>query len=220
MEKSFLFILLQFNCFESTIFNIIPSLLLSFSLEKGERKEESEMAKLSHMVLIMVVVEFTIWFQSCRAEDTKEKIAYLQFYFHDTLSGKTPSAVKIAQAPETDKSPTLFGALLMADDPLTETSDPNSKLVGRAQGLYGSAGQHEVGLIMAMSFEFIDGEYSGSSISIFGRNPALNPVREMPVVGGTGIFRLARGYAIAKTHWYDPLTGDAIVGYNVTVLHY
>ncbi|GMN48691.1 hypothetical protein TIFTF001_017858 [Ficus carica] len=157
---------------------------------------------------------------SCKAEDTKEKVTNLQFFFHDTLSGKTPSAVRIAQAPDTDKSPTLFGAVLMADDPLTETSDPNSKLVGRAQGLYGSAGQQDLGLLMAMNFGFTDGEYNGSSISILGRNAAFNAVREMPVVGGTGIFRLARGYALAHTHWFDPLTGDAIVGYNVTVVHY
>ena len=42
---------------------------------------------------------------------------------------------------------------------------------------------------------------------------------EMPIVGGTGFFWLARGYAIAKTHWFDFTTGYAIVGYNVTVVH-
>ncbi|KAJ7978590.1 Dirigent protein [Quillaja saponaria] len=150
----------------------------------------------------------------------KENTTNLQFYFHDKLSGKNPSAVRVAQAADTDKSPTLFGMVMMADDPLTETPDPNSKLVGRAQGLYGSAGQKELGLIMAMNFEFLDGTlYRGSSISIFGKNPAMHPEREMPIVGGTGIFRLARGYAIAKTHWYDPITGDAIVGYNVTLVY-
>ncbi|CAL9022775.1 unnamed protein product [Prunus brigantina] len=150
---------------------------------------------------------------------SSETVTNLQFYFHDTVSGKTPSAVRVAQATDTEKSPTLFGALLMADDPLTETSDPNSKLVGRAQGLYGSSCQQELGLIMAMNFGFTDGMYNGSSISILGKNSAMNPVREMPVVAGTGVFRLGRGYAIAKTHWIDFTTGDAIVGYNVTVIH-
>ncbi|KAL6211932.1 hypothetical protein ACLB2K_017155 [Fragaria x ananassa] len=72
----------------------------------------------------------------------------------------------------------------MADDPLTETPDPDSKLVGRAQGLYRSSGQHELGLIMAMSFAFTDGTYNGSSISIFGKNPALTGCgwnRDVPV---------------------------------------
>lgn len=144
----------------------------------------------------------------------------LHFYFHDTVSGKNPSAIRVAQATDTEKYPTLFGALFMADDPLTETSDPKSKLIGRAQGLYGSAAQQELGLIMAMNYEFTDGIFNGSSISLLGKNRALNTVREMPIVGGTGMFRFARGYAIAQTHWMDPLTGDAIVAYNVTVVHY
>ena len=175
------------------------------------------MAKITHVFMALIMIISFV--ERSKSEDTKEKVTNLQFYFHDTLSGKNPPAVRVAQAPETDKSPTLFGAILMADDPLTETHDPQSKLVGRAQGLYGSAGQHELGLIMAMSFSFTEGVYNGSSISILGRNSAMSPVREMPVVGGTGFFRMARGYALAQTHWLDPLTGDAIVGYNVTVVH-
>lgn len=107
----------------------------------------------------------------------------------------------------------------MADDPLTETPDPKSKLLGRAQGLYGSAGQSQLGLIMAFNFGFLEGKYNGSSISVMGLNSAMHPVREMAIVGGTGVFRLARGYALAKTHWFDFATGDAIVGYNVTIVH-
>uniref|UniRef100_A0A1J3H5E4 Dirigent protein n=1 Tax=Noccaea caerulescens TaxID=107243 RepID=A0A1J3H5E4_NOCCA len=152
-------------------------------------------------------------------ESGKDKVTNLQFYFHDTLSGKNPTAVKVAQAADTDKSPTLFGATFMVDDALTETADPKSKLVGRAQGLYGSSCKEELGLIMAMSFSFEDGPYKDSTISMIGKNSAMNPIREMPIVGGTGIFRMARGYAIAQTNWFDPKTGDAIVGYNVTVVH-
>ncbi|KAJ8631574.1 hypothetical protein MRB53_024897 [Persea americana] len=150
----------------------------------------------------------------------EEKVSHLHFFFHDTLSGKTPSAVKIAEAPATNQSATLFGAVMMADDPLTEGPEPTSKLLGRAQGMYGSAGQGELSLLMAMAYSFTHGRYNGSSISIMGKNPALNPVREMPIVGGTGLFRFARGVAIAKTHWFNITTGDAIVEYNVTVLHF
>ncbi|TXG64791.1 hypothetical protein EZV62_011785 [Acer yangbiense] len=155
-----------------------------------------------------------------RLEAEKQTVTNLQFYFHDTLSGKNPSAVRVAQSSEmTNKSLTLFGMVMMADDPLTETPDPKSKLVGRAQGFYGSASQAQVGLIMVFNFGFTEGMYKGSTISILGLNSAMNPVREMAIVGGTGIFRLARGYAIAQTYWFDPATGDAIVGYNVTIVH-
>ncbi|GMP37588.1 hypothetical protein CsSME_00009197 [Camellia sinensis var. sinensis] len=69
-----------------------------------------------------------------------------------------------------------------------------------------------------MNFGFLDGIYNSSSISLDGLDSALVPVREIVVVGGTGVFRFARGYAIAKTYSVNFTTGDAIVGYNVTVV--
>ncbi|PIA40641.1 hypothetical protein AQUCO_02400008v1 [Aquilegia coerulea] len=150
----------------------------------------------------------------------KEKLTKLHFYFHDIVSGKKPTAIKIAQASTTNQSPTLFGLLAMADEPLTQGPEPTSKIVGRAQGLYGSANQEKLSLILAMSFEFNNGIYNGSTLSVFGRNPVLQLKRELPIVGGTGIFRFARGVAFAKTYWFNMTSGDAIVEYNVRVIHY
>ncbi|KAJ6937092.1 hypothetical protein NC652_011687 [Populus alba x Populus x berolinensis] len=53
-------------------------------------------------------------------------------------------------------------------------------------------------------------------ISLLGKNSAVNPAREMPIVAGTGLFRLASGYAIAQTYRLDVTTGDAIVGHQYT----
>ncbi|KAF5745494.1 hypothetical protein HS088_TW07G01080 [Tripterygium wilfordii] len=106
-----------------------------------------------------------------------------------------------------------LGAIIMIDDPLTVTQDQNSKLVGRAQGLYGSAGQTEFSLIMAVSLSFTDGGCNGSSLSISGTNPSSNPVRELPIVGGTGIFRMARGFAIARTVVWEQLEVDSFNAY-------
>jgi hypothetical protein len=108
----------------------------------------------------------------------------------------------------------------MFDDPLTLGPQLSSKLVGKAQGFYASASQDDFGFLMAMNLAFIEGKYNGSSITILGRNSGLNKVREMPVVGGSGLFRFARGYAQANTYKYDPKSGDAIVEYNVYVFHY
>ncbi|KAK1301165.1 hypothetical protein QJS10_CPB13g00730 [Acorus calamus] len=109
---------------------------------------------------------------------------------------------------------------MMADDPLTDGPDrSSSKLIGRAQGLYACAAQQEVGLLMVMNFVFLEGEFNGSALSVLGRNMALQAVREMPIVGGTGAFRFATGYALAKTHWMDAATGDATVEYDVFVMH-
>ncbi|XP_074312970.1 dirigent protein 23-like [Silene latifolia] len=143
----------------------------------------------------------------------------LQFYFHDIVTGKTPTAVQVAQPNNPSQYKTGFGSVMMVDDPLTFGPDPNSKLVGRAQGLYGSACQDELSLIMALSYNFLDGPYNGSTISVMGRNPVMHTVREMTVVGSTGLFRMGRGYAIARTYMIDIKKSNAIVGYNVTVIH-
>ncbi|XP_004243690.1 dirigent protein 22 [Solanum lycopersicum] len=150
----------------------------------------------------------------------REKLSHLHFYFHDIVSGKNPTAVRIAEAAVTNRSATGFGLTAMIDDPLTVGPESNSKIVGRAQGIYAQASINDVGLLMVLNFVFIEGKYNGSSLSILGRNSVASIVREMPIVGGSGLFRFARGYVQAKTHNFDLKTGDAVVEYNVYVFHY
>ncbi|XP_062167712.1 dirigent protein 22-like [Alnus glutinosa] len=150
----------------------------------------------------------------------REKLSHLHFYFHDIVSGRNPTAVRVAEAPMTNTSLTGFGAVVMMDDPLTARPELTSKHVGRAQGIYASASQTELGLLMVLNFAFMEGKYNGSSLSVLGRNTVLSAVREMPIVGGSGLFRFARGYAHARTHTLDIETGDAVVEYNVYVFHY
>ncbi|CAN1144326.1 Dirigent protein 21 [Linum perenne] len=105
------------------------------------------------------------------------------------------------------------------DDPLTAGPTRDSPLVGRAQGVYIGASQSTFGLLMAMNFVFVGGEYNGSSLAIMGRNEVPLKVRELPVVGGTGVFRLAKGYALLKTYLFHVEAGIAVVEYNVYVWH-
>ncbi|GAY56113.1 hypothetical protein CUMW_169350 [Citrus unshiu] len=113
----------------------------------------------------------------------------------------------------------LFLRCDLADDSSIETTSPQSKLVGRAQGLYGSACQHQLAIIMSMSFVLVDGPNNGSCISLLGNNRSIVPVRKMPIVGDTGEFLLTDGYAIAQMHRADFKSGDAIVGCNVIVVY-
>ncbi|XP_022747011.1 dirigent protein 22-like [Durio zibethinus] len=149
----------------------------------------------------------------------REKLSHLHFYFHDIVVGKNPTAIRVAKAPTTNAS-SPFGAVVMIDDPLTINPDINSKLVGRAQGIYALASQTDFSLLMAYNFAFMEGKYNGSNLSVLGRNSVFSPVRELPVVGGSGVFRYARGYAEARTHSFDSKTGNAVVEYNVYVFHY
>lgn len=148
----------------------------------------------------------------------EEKRSHFRVYWHDIYSGSNPTAVAIVQ-PHNNSS-TMFGFLSMIDDPLTEGPELNSKLVGKAQGFYGSASQEENGLIVIMNFVFMEGKYNGSTLTILGRNKVFLPVREMPVIGGSGFFRFARGYVKARTIKFNQTNGDATVEYNIYVLHY
>ncbi|EEF31506.1 Disease resistance response protein, putative, partial [Ricinus communis] len=130
-----------------------------------------------------------------------------------------PTGVQVA-GPPLNTSKTGFGLVRMIDNPLTLGPEMSSKLVGKAQGFYAQASQEEIGLLMAMNFAFIEGKYNGSTITVLGRNSVFSTVREMPVIGGSGLFRFARGYVQAKTHKLDLATGDAVVEYNIYVLHY
>ncbi|XP_039024926.1 dirigent protein 22-like [Hibiscus syriacus] len=144
-----------------------------------------------------------------------KKLSHLHFYFHDIVVGKNATAIRVAKAP----TKTAFGAVVVIDDPLTVGPDIDSKLVGKAQGIYVTTSQTEASLLMAYNFALMQGVYNGSSLSVMGRNPVFSDVREMPVIGGSGVFRLARGYAEARTSRYDYNTGNAFVEYNVYVLH-
>ncbi|PON74379.1 Disease resistance response protein [Parasponia andersonii] len=85
-------------------------------------------------------------------------MSHLHFYFHDILSGKNPTAVKIINEPPDSKSSSgLFGRTYIMDDALTEGQEPTSKIVGRAQGFYSLAAQNDVALLMVLNFVFIEG---------------------------------------------------------------
>ncbi|XP_010542445.1 PREDICTED: dirigent protein 20-like [Tarenaya hassleriana] len=147
----------------------------------------------------------------------KEKLTHFRVYWHDILSGRNPTSVMI-RPPVLNT--TFFGSINMIDNPLTSDQPLNSTIVGRAQGMYAAASQQGLGFLMAMNFAFTTGKYNGSTITILGRNTAMSEVREMPVVGGSGLFRFARGYVEARTKWLDFKTGDATVEYSCYVLHY
>lgn len=175
----------------------------------------------SQLNIFLIFSFFFIIFISGEAHGfglNKEKLTHLRLFWHDILSGTSPTAVQVV--PPVANSSTAFGLMNMIDDPLTEGPELSSKMLGRAQGFYVAASQQEVGLLMAMNFAFIEGKYNGSSFTVLGRNTVFSKVREMPVIGGTGVFRFARGYVQAKTHKFDQNSGDATVEYNCYVLHY
>ncbi|CAL4995144.1 unnamed protein product [Urochloa decumbens] len=132
---------------------------------------------------------------------------HIHFFFHDTVSGKSPTAVRVVDPPASSSSSPFFGMVNVMDDPLTEGPEQESAAVGRAQGLYMGSDQAKLGFLQAMNLVFTSGEHNGSTLELLGRNCPLDDVRELPIVGGTGAFRFARGYAQLRTHWRLPHWG-------------
>ncbi|KAL5078151.1 hypothetical protein RYX36_017135 [Vicia faba] len=150
-------------------------------------------------------------------QQNTEKTTHLHFFYHENLEGKNPTVIKIID-PSTP-SANGFGTTFMMDNLLTEKQEITSKPVGRAQGIFGLASLQDRGLVMLINLVFIEGGFAGSTLSLLGRNPVQDTVREMPIVGGTGVFRFARGYAVVKSLYEISTSENFVVEYNVTISH-
>ncbi|ERN13396.1 hypothetical protein AMTR_s00041p00175010 [Amborella trichopoda] len=74
------------------------------------------------------------------------KVSRIEFHLHDLLFAEKPMAVVVAEANTTKASPTLFGAVVIVDDPMTEGPELTSKVIGKAQGVYALSSQSEISL--------------------------------------------------------------------------
>ncbi|KAL7126108.1 hypothetical protein ABFS83_14G163800 [Erythranthe nasuta] len=151
---------------------------------------------------------------------SKEKAVKLHFYIQDALGGPNATVSEVARSDMTAASAVSFGQVRVLDDLITVEPDRNSAKLGRAQGMITFTGLDEAALTMNLNFYFTAGEYSGSSLCIIGRNPINSTNRELPVVGGTGRFRLARGYSISNTYSYDAVANYGVLEYTIYVAYY
>nr|CAB3491089.1 unnamed protein product [Digitaria exilis] len=151
------------------------------------------------------------------AAPSGQKELHLRVYWQDRASGNA-TVVTVAKAASTNTSTTRFSAVNVMDDALTVGQNMNtSKIIGHAQGIYVSDSIETSSVMMAMNFVFIEGPYKGGSIAIFGPNFIEREVREMSIIGGTGVFRYARGYVQARSVWLNPSTADATIKYDIFV---
>ncbi|KAG6517136.1 dirigent protein 21-like [Zingiber officinale] len=139
-----------------------------------------------------------------------ETTTSVRFYMHDTMSGSSPSAMRVVQGPNSTGLGfgNGFGDVYVVDDPLTEGPAADSALVGRAQGFYAFASQRADAAAQLLCLNLVFP--NGSTVAVMGHDPIYAPQRELPVVGGTGAFRLALGYVLVRTHTRNTSSGDAV----------
>lgn len=145
----------------------------------------------------------------------EERLAKIHFYVQDVLGGPNSTVYEVARASITANSVTGFGQVRVLDDVVTATPQKNSAELGRAQGLITFSDLQISALTMNMNFVFTAGKYNGSTICILGRNQIGDARRELAVVGGTGVFRFARGYAFSSTYSYDVDTNYGVLEYTI-----
>ncbi|CAI9099184.1 OLC1v1035968C1 [Oldenlandia corymbosa var. corymbosa] len=160
------------------------------------------------------------WFHDHNRHHAKPKLTKLHFFVHDNVTADNPTSVLIAPTNTNNIASIAFGSTYAMDAPITVDSNPSSKVIGRAQGTFTFVGQAEPVLSMAINLIFTEGDYKGSSLSILGNNPISHDYREMPILGGTGVFRLARGIATVDTVTVDIAKLNDILEYHAIVQHY
>ncbi|KAK7390285.1 hypothetical protein VNO78_25587 [Psophocarpus tetragonolobus] len=140
----------------------------------------------------------------------KEEVTHIKVYFQETFREPNITSFRIVPAVPQYSASTYFGSMVVIDAPLTAGPEPSSRVVGKAEGTVTFTSRREWSLLESLTFVFTQGKFNGSSITLFGRNPISQQVREVPVVGGTAKFRLARGYALTKTLFLDEQVGSTV----------
>ncbi|CAM0878526.1 unnamed protein product [Alopecurus aequalis] len=126
-------------------------------------------------------------------------LTHIHLYMHKTFLG--PNATTMTVVPSRLGGNASFGAIGVLDNDLRDGPDlSNSSLVGRFQGIFAFAGlASPPGMQSVTSFVFTAGEHNGSTLAMVGTIMSFEGDFERAVVGGTGAFRMARGYCVMKT---------------------
>ncbi|KAF8699774.1 hypothetical protein HU200_034653 [Digitaria exilis] len=141
---------------------------------------------------------------------------HFHFYMHDTVTASPGNPSTVVQVttgttPLPGAPTTRFGDIYVVDDLLTKGPSPASEAVGRAQGFYLFAAQHELAVMHSLNFVLTKGKHNGSYVVIQARDAIADKVRELPVIGGAGRFRGATGYILLRTHLFNSTTNNAVL---------
>ncbi|KAI0510798.1 hypothetical protein KFK09_011407 [Dendrobium nobile] len=156
---------------------------------------------------------------NCASLPIEEKHIKIHFFWHNKFGEPNPTAVTVAQNPIANASSTGFGLVNVFDDPITIGPKESSHLLGRSQGTYILSDQNKIASLMAMTFVFAQGEFRGCTLAVLGRNEWSLNVRELPIVGGTGLLRSARGYCLLRNYNEDNASHYVVLEYNCDVFY-
>lgn len=106
----------------------------------------------------------------------------------------------------------LFGTTTVIDDELTEGHEIGAGVIGRAQGFYVASSQDGTSktIVLTAMFEGPDAPH-GDTLSFFGVHRMAAPESHIAIIGGTGKYENAKGFAAIQTlHPGDQHTTDGV----------
>ncbi|XP_074294111.1 dirigent protein 24-like [Silene latifolia] len=120
--------------------------------------------------------------------------------------GQLPSGVSLQQL--------IFGSVTVIDDELTEGPELGSGVIGKGQGFYLASSLDGESHTMAFTalFPGEEGHHGeDDTVSFFGVHRTASSVSHIAVVGGTGTYKNAKGYAtIEALPQHDQHTTDGV----------
>ncbi|XP_027348270.1 dirigent protein 25-like [Abrus precatorius] len=98
----------------------------------------------------------------------------------------------------------MFGTMTVFDDELTEGHELGSSLLGKAQGFYVASSVDGTSQVLAFTSKFEENGYV-DSLCFFGVHRTQVSESQLAIIGGTGKFVNANGFAVIKVF---PVTGQ------------
>ncbi|XP_047951613.1 dirigent protein 23-like [Salvia hispanica] len=176
----------------------------------------------SNKIKLSLLITFLAILTYCEAEiDGDLKKTEMTVYYHAYTAGPNTTVIDIPEATTGEvQDGTKFGAMFCTDDRITEGIEEDSPLIARARGIYVVSALDGSHAHMLVSIVFVNGTHKGSTLEVQGSYQHFEPVTETAIVGGTGKFRLARGYATFETPYIDMDRRYFLTISNMTILHY
>ncbi|BBN06779.1 protein MpDIR49 [Marchantia polymorpha subsp. ruderalis] len=152
-------------------------------------------------------------FQSEASNLGLKKSINLTYYVHDTFVKGSETSVVVATVGENKGDP-AFGDIRVFHSPIRATEDRNSLLLGNTGGTLADISHLENNTYHAsFSVSYNSSEYVGT-FSVQGRVTPGTTTWEVPIIAGTGDFRGAQGYGIAKAYNVTDIS-DVLFKYDV-----
>ncbi|KAK4342812.1 hypothetical protein RND71_038628 [Anisodus tanguticus] len=119
-------------------------------------------------------------------------------------AGQLPSGPSLRQL--------MFGSITVVDNEITEGHELGLAVLHRAQGFYLTSSSDGTSHTLALAALFHHDHELDHSVSFFGihRTATATPISHIAIIGGTGKYENAKGYATTETLPQDQHTADGV----------